>query len=46
MAEKTVDFKIHEPLRTNRWILNVGKVPAYLFRTVNLHFPHVYLYSC
>jgi hypothetical protein len=36
MAEKTVDFKIHEPLRTNRWILNVGKVPAYLFRTVNL----------
>jgi hypothetical protein len=36
MAEKIVDFKIQEPLRTNRWILNVGKVPAYLFRTVNL----------
>ena len=36
MAEKIVDFKVHEPLRANRWILNVGKIPAYLFRSVNL----------
>ncbi len=36
MAEKIIDFKVHEPLRANRWILNVGKVPAYLFRSVNL----------
>ena len=36
MAEKISEFKLQEPLRTNRWLLKVGKVPAWLVRSTNL----------
>ena len=36
MAEKILEFKLQEPLRTNRWLLKVGKVPAWLVRSTNL----------
>lgn len=37
MAELLMKTPIHEePLRANRWILNIGNVPPYLFRNVSL----------
>lgn len=36
MAEKKFEFKLQEPLRTNRWLLNVGKVPTWLVRSTHL----------
>lgn len=36
MAEKLLEWKIQEPLRTNRWLLNIGVVPKWLVRSVNL----------
>jgi hypothetical protein len=37
MAELLMKTPIQEePLRANRWILNIGNVPPYLFRNVNL----------
>ena len=37
MAELTMKTPIQEePLRANRWILNIGKIPPYLFRNVSL----------
>jgi len=37
MAELVMKTPIQEePLRANRWILNIGKVPPYLFRNVSL----------
>jgi hypothetical protein len=36
MAERILEWKIQEPLRTNRWLLKAGKVPAWLVRSTNL----------
>lgn len=37
MAEKVFEWPQNvEPLRTNRWILKIGKVPSYLVRNVNM----------
>ena len=37
MAELVMKIPVfEEPLRANRWILNIGKIPNYLFRNVSL----------
>jgi len=36
MADLLRKMVIEEPLRANRWILNIGKIPSYLFRNVSL----------
>jgi hypothetical protein len=37
MAELVMKTPVHEePLKANRWILNIGDIPPYLFRSVNL----------
>ena len=36
MAERILEWKIQEPLRTNRWLLKAGKVPVWLVRSTNL----------
>ena len=37
MAEKVFEWPQNvEPLRTNRWILKIGKVPSYLVRSVDM----------